>query len=85
MTTSLACGSAGSAAERRAAMFPLSPVINNGRSTIFTVPKGPLLDPRYHHQETTPSEIAQMVDQQWLGRSRPLHTRAQLDAMLGKK
>ena len=45
MTTSLAMGVAGSAAQRRAAMFPLSPLINNGRSQIVTA-NAPLLDPR---------------------------------------
>ena len=81
MTTSLAMGVAGSAAQRRAAMFPLSPLINNGRSQIVTA-NAPLLDPRAYHTPTTPQQMLELVSDQWLNRSKRVHDRAAVERML---
>lgn len=81
MTTSLAMGRFGAAADRRAANFPLTPIIHDGRGPRSTRTM-PLLDTRYAHTLVTPAEMQQLVDEQWPSRSRPVNSRAQIDAML---
>ena len=84
MTSSLAMGIMGSAYERRAAMFPLSPIINDGRSKLSTQ-NAPVLDPRTFHTPTTPGQMQQLVDSQWPSRSRPVNSRAAIEAALSDR
>ena len=65
-------------------MFPLSPTLHTGRSPLSKIGQLPLFDPRYHGVETTPAALRTMVQDQWKSRSRPIYTREQIDAMLGK-
>lgn len=80
MTSSLSIGSAGSAAARRMALFPLSPEIVTGRSQLPKTTE--VLDPRYDNERVTRDEIVGMVHQQWPSRSRPVNSRAQIEAAL---
>ena len=82
MTSSLATGIHGSANERRLAQFPLSPILNTGRSLLTTAVQVPLFDPRDSSIETTPQAIAAMIKQQWKSRSRPVHTREEISFFL---
>jgi hypothetical protein len=84
MTTSLAQGIAGTANQRRLAMFPLSPMLLTGRSGLTTIAKGPLLDPRRAHTHVSAGELQELVNSQWYSRTRPVNSRAQIQAILGK-
>lgn len=84
MTSSLAMGVMGSAADRRAAMFPLSPFLNDGRSKLATV-NAPLLDPRTYHTTTTPEQMITLVNEQWYSRSRRVNSRAAIEAALAER
>ena len=81
MTSSLSVGKAGSAAVRRLMQYPLSPIITTGQSSI-KVQK--LEHPQHHNTVTTKEELQQMVYDQWPSRSKPVHSRAWVEAQLAQ-
>ena len=80
MTSSLSVGIYGPASVRRLASFPLSPSLITGRSNIKT--RNVLEDPRFHNVPMQPTELQDLATSQWVARSRPVHTRAEIDAQL---
>jgi len=81
MTTSLAMGVTGSAADRRAAQYPLSPVLNNGRSALSSASGIPLCNPR-DGTFTTSSFLQQTKNEQWTSRTRPVFSEGQISAQI---
>ena len=80
MTSSLSIGSAGPAAVRRLAQFPLSPQLTTGRSSLKAFSK--LEDPRFHGVNISQHQLVQLADSQWTSRSRPVHSRVAIEAAL---
>ena len=80
MTSSLSVGTAGSANVRRLLQYPLSPILNTGRSNIKMTHK--LEDPRFGNMTTTATDLRTMAGMQWPSRSRPVHDRAVIEAAL---
>jgi hypothetical protein len=83
MTTSLAIGTHGPAAERRLLQFPLSPILNTGRSDLK--PTTTLEDPRFHNVTCSKVELQRLAVQQWTSRSRPVNTREEIEAALKER
>ena len=78
MTSSLSVGTYGSATIRRLKMFPLSPAIVDGSGIKST----PQMDPRFHNTLINREQTQVLIRDQGVSRSRPVNTRAQIDAML---
>ena len=85
MTSSLAMGTCGSADERRLARFPLSPTLHTGRSGLSAGGQLPLFDPRTTNVVTTSEQLVTLITEQWTSRSKPKHTREEIDLMLAGK
>ena len=80
MTSSLSVGTQGPAAARRLLQFPLSPILNTGRSQMSASSK--LEDPRFHNVNISRQELGMLAGSQWSSRTRPVHTRAEIEAAL---
>ena len=81
MTSSLSVGIAGSAAVRRLMQYPLSPILVTGRSNIKVMKTE---HPQHHNTIATKEDLLQLVDEQWISRSRPVHSRAWIEAELAR-
>ena len=81
MTSSLSVGTRGSAAVRRLMQFPLSPILTTGRSDINKIPYR-LEDPRYSGVMATSQEVRMLAADQWPSRSKPVNSRAFIEAKL---
>ena len=82
MTSSLSIGKAGAANARRLLQFPLSPVLTTGRSSLKA--SSHLEDPRFHNVNITRNQLTMLADSQWCSRTRPVHSRAQIEAALAE-
>lgn len=80
MVSSLAVGLLGPANERRLLQFPLSPIMNTGRSGLTTMTT--LEDPRFHNTMISSQALGGLVKAQWNSRSRPVNSRAEIEAAL---
>lgn len=80
MTSSLSIGTQGPANVRKLRQFPLSPILNTGRSQLSASSK--LEDPRFHNVNISRQDLGMLAGSQWSSRSRPVHSRADIEAAL---
>ena len=80
MTSSLSIGTQGPANVRKLRQFPLSPILNTGRSQLSASSK--LEDPRFHNVNISRQDLGMLAGSQWSSRSRPVHSRAEIEAAL---
>ena len=80
MTSSLSVGKNGPANVRRLLQYPLSPILITGRSSLQ--PSSKLEDPLFHNVTISRQELYSLANSQWPSRTRPVHSRAQIDAAL---